>query len=179
MNEANQQLTIGGETFPSHLLYNAGDQLTEHQAYALNQYRLATVATNWRRQVTKAKEQGPEALEALRADIERDIREYDFGPRERTRRTVGPDKHEAAIDREAKSLVRQRLKELLRTQGQRLSDYPKDQLNELIDEYSQRPNFREAAEQAVARKAEERERNQALRDSIGAFGAGQEQSAAA
>ena len=104
-----EQITIQETPFRVPMRYQAGHQLNDREAMALNQALHENLRNIWAPKVKKGLENG-ETPETLQAQFDEYAQSYEFG-RRRTRRSGGPDPVPAIALTMAKDIVRRAVKE--------------------------------------------------------------------
>lgn len=116
--------TIAGVSFEIRRPFEAGHTLTEGEAKALNQVRGENISNNMRKHVEKAKEEGKSE-----ADIQALVAEYD-AEYELTLAAVASSRKLDPVEREAKAIARELLKEHLAKTGRKLTVPPEGETKE-------------------------------------------------
>lgn len=140
MAETNQlSLTISEIEFPVTAPFAEGHVITGPEAKALNQTRKENLGNNFRKVVTKALDDAKTAgtepnVDELQSAFAKLDNEYQFTfANVAAARTIDP------VEREARKIVREQLREQLKAAGQKMSDYDDNQIEEIIDQNAQLP----------------------------------------
>lgn len=175
MSEANgaaktANLTIQGFQFSLELPYKEGDTINANEAAAINQTFAENIRNNFAAQLKSMKAEVARAnewmkevdgkqvpdidrvtnddldMEAVQAAYDAYVAEYEFGARRvgSTRGPVDP------VEREARRIAGEKVKELLRANNYKIGDVPKDKMDALIDQaLEQYPQIRANAAAVV------------------------------
>lgn len=115
---ATKELSIHGEKFTVNAPYAEGHTINAAEAKTLNQTRGENIANNFRSQVRDALDGKGEGLDAVRQAFASYDQEYTFAMGGGTRVSMDP------VEREAISIAKASLKELIREQkGMSVKDY--------------------------------------------------------
>lgn len=132
INTPKKLVTIAGVRLEVPQPFHEGYTLRENEASALNQTFAENIRNNFAGVVAEAHqaagEDGTINLEALQEALNTYVAEYEFGMR-RTGGGGGPRLEPR--ERIARDLAKDRVKELIRSKGKKVSDFPAEKLNEL------------------------------------------------
>lgn len=163
----NKTITIQGVQVDVAQPYEAGHQITEAEAKALNQVRAENIANNQRNAVKKLLEEGGATAESVQPAAQASVSEYDAGY-EFTLASVGGGST-ARLDpltKECRAIARNFLTSKIKEAGMTLKEYKEkhgeDNFNSKVIEISENPKVVDAAKKAL----KEREKMANLGDEI-------------
>ena len=145
-NPTKKTITIAGEQFEVSLPYAEGHACTAAEAKALNQVRSENIRNNMSKIVKEAKENGD--LNGATAKVA----EYDTGY-EFTLASVGGGRKMDPVEKEARVLARDAIRQKLADEGRKISEVPKEKLAEAIAKVAETDDFVKAAKKRVADRA--------------------------
>lgn len=138
--------TIAGHVFQIRQPYEPGHTVTEIEAKVLNQVRAENVGNNVREAVKKLIEDGKTA-EAESLVAEKD------GAYEFTAAAAGGGSRSLdPVEREARKIAREAIKEALAAQGKKISDYDKETIENAVASTAEKEEVVKAAKKAVEQR---------------------------
>lgn len=151
-------MTIQGVVVEVSTPYEAGHQITEAEAKALNQVRAENVGNNLRKTITDMKEAAGGDVEAIKADVQAMVTEYEASY-EFTLASVGGGSTSRLdpLTKEARSIARQFIAAKLREAGISQKEYlesnGEDAIKIKIAELAENPQVIELAQKALNERA--------------------------
>jgi len=152
-----KEITIAGEKFTISMPYGEGHKCTTAEAKALNQTRAENLRNNMAKLVKAAKEDG--TLAEMNGAVTKYDKEYEF-----TLASVGGSRTMDPVEKEAKVLAREMIKQKLAADNRKLSDIPKDKLAEAVAKLADQDKVVSAAKKRVT------ERQKLAEDSLASIG---------
>lgn len=149
-----KEISVKGVTLAVPAPYAEGHTLAANEAAVLNQTLAENLRNNFSRKVTEAIEAAGGNAEsvdtkALQKDFNEYISEYEFG----VRRTGSSGPKLSPEEREAFNLAKEKVKDAIRTNGKKVSDFPTAKINELATNLvEQDPFYKEEAARRVKAK---------------------------
>lgn len=143
-----KQIVVAGETITCPQPYEPGHSITEAEAKTLNQVFSENVRNNTAAKIKKVKEEGGDLAAAL-AEAEQYANAYEFSMPSAgggTRRVMDP------VEREARSIARDLIKQRLEEQGRKLKDVDKEKLEAKIEEVSANEDVLKLARKRVSER---------------------------
>lgn len=139
--------TIQGQTYTVPQPYGAGHTLNENEAAALNQLLVENVRNNLSTRVKKAQEDG--GTMPSQSDVDAYVGEYEFG----VRRGGGGGAMDP-VEKEMRSIAREKVKEALRQKGVALKDVSAKDLNAKVEQVvtANEEKLRKVAEKVIKQR---------------------------
>lgn len=152
-----KEISIHDQTFQVSAPYAEGHTLTAIEAKVLNQVRAENVANNFRKRVKAAVEGTPmkeggevESLDAVKAAFAEYDSKYTFAMPGSGARSEPID----PVEREARKIARQAIKDALAAQGRKLKEIDEDTLEAAIDRAAEQEDIvKEAKRRVKSQKA--------------------------
>jgi hypothetical protein len=145
---ARRPLTIENQEFTVPVLFAAGHVLTEGEAASLNQTLRENVRNNLAARLKPGKDNAaPKGLS--QADVDAYVTEYEFGAR---RGGGGGEAGFSPVERKARSIAREKVKEALAKRGQTLNlktDEGKATMEKLVSQVAAKPEIVKEAEKQL------------------------------
>lgn len=141
-------ITIAGKTFDVSTPYEEGHTLTAAEAKALNQVRCENIRNNMAKAVKEGVEAGKSDAE-LAQEVATYDAEYVF-----TLASTGGRRVMDPVEKEARTLAKEAIKQKLAADGRKLKDIEKEKLEEAIATVAARDEVIKLAKQNVKRQSE-------------------------